>query len=102
MSHATTTGDAEVWKLRLYVAGQTPKSMAAFANLKRVCEEHLTGRYTIDVIDLTVTPTLARDDQIVAIPTLIRKLPQPIRRIIGDLSDTERTLIGLQLRPRPT
>ena len=102
MSHATTAGDAEVWELRLYVAGQTPKSMAAFANLKRVCEEHLTGRYTIDVIDLTVTPTLARDDQIVAIPTLIRKLPQPIRRIIGDLSDTERTLIGLQLRPRPT
>ena len=102
MSHTTTAGDAEVWELRLYVAGQTPKSMAAFANLKRVCEEHLTGRYTIDVIDLTVTPTLARDDQIVAIPTLIRKLPQPIRRIIGDLSDTERTLIGLQLRPRPT
>ena len=102
MSHTTAAGDAEVWELRLYVAGQTPKSMAAFANLKRVCEEHLTGRYTIDVIDLTVTPTLARDDQIVAIPTLIRKLPQPIRRIIGDLSDTERTLIGLQLRPRPT
>jgi len=94
-------GDADVWELRLYVAGQTPKSMAAFANLKRVCEEHLTGRYTIEVIDLTVTPKLARDDQIVAIPTLIRRLPQPIRRIIGDLSDTERTLIGLQLRPRP-
>jgi len=94
-------GDADVWELRLYVAGQTPKSMAAFANLKRVCEEHLTGHYTIEVIDLTVTPKLARDDQIVAIPTLIRRLPQPIRRIIGDLSDTERTLIGLQLRPRP-
>jgi circadian clock protein KaiB len=101
MSHAAMAGDADVWELRLYVAGQTPKSMAAFANLKRVCEEHLTGRYTIEVIDLTVTPKLARDDQIVAIPTLIRRLPQPIRRIIGDLSDTERTLIGLQLRPRP-
>lgn len=95
-----TAADPEFWELRLYVAGQTPKSITAFANLKRVCEEHLSGRYRIEMIDLTVTPKLARDDQIVAIPTLIRKLPEPIRRIIGDLSDTERTLIGLQLRPR--
>jgi circadian clock protein KaiB len=91
---------AEVWELRLYVAGQTPKSIAAFNNLKRLCEEHLAGRYKIEVIDLLINPKLARDDQILAIPTLVRKLPDPIRRIIGDLSDTERTLVGLQLRPR--
>jgi circadian clock protein KaiB len=88
-----------VWELRLYVAGQTPKSIAAFNNLKRLCEDHLPGRYKIEVIDLIKNPKLARDDQIVAIPTLVRKLPDPIRRIIGDLSDTERTLVGLQLRP---
>ena len=93
--------DATVaWELRLYVAGQTPKSIAAFNNLKRICEEHIAGRYRIEVIDLMVNPKLARDDQILAIPTLVRKLPDPIRRIIGDLSDTERTLVGLQLRPR--
>lgn len=91
---------AEVWELRLYVAGQTPKSITAFNNLKLLCEEHLAGRYRIEVIDLMVNPKLARDDQILAIPTLVRKLPDPIRRIIGDLSDTERTLVGLQLRPR--
>ncbi len=91
---------AAVWELRLYVAGQTPKSITAFSNLKRLCEEHLAGRYKIEVIDLLVNPKLARDDQILAIPTLVRKLPDPIRRIIGDLSDTERTLVGLQLRPR--
>ncbi|HEV7668963.1 MAG TPA: circadian clock KaiB family protein [Thermoanaerobaculia bacterium] len=91
---------AEVWELRLYVAGQTPKSIAAFNNLKRLCEEHLPGRYKIEVVDLLINPKLARDDQILAIPTLVRKLPDPIRRIIGDLSDTERTLVGLQLRPR--
>ncbi|HXU31900.1 MAG TPA: circadian clock KaiB family protein [Thermoanaerobaculia bacterium] len=91
-----------VWELRLYVAGQTPKSIAAFSNLKLLCEEHLAGRYRIEVIDLLVNPKLARDDQILAIPTLVRKLPDPIRRIIGDLSDTERTLVGLQLRPRRT
>jgi circadian clock protein KaiB len=90
---------AESWDLRLYVAGQTPKSIAAFNNLKRICEEHLQGRYHIEVIDLVKNPKLARDDQIVAIPTLVRKLPDPIRKIIGDLSDTERTLVGLQLRP---
>ena len=88
----------ETWNLRLYVAGQTAKSMTAFANLKKVCEEHLAGKYTIEVVDLLVNPQLARGDQIVAIPTLVRKLPEPIRRIIGDLSNTERVLVGLQLR----
>ena len=88
----------EVWQLRLYVAGQTPRSVAAFANLKRICEEHLAGEFDIEVIDLIENPRLAKDDQIVAIPTLVRKLPPPIRKIIGDLSDTERTLVGLQLR----
>jgi circadian clock protein KaiB len=86
------------WHLRLYVAGQTPKSVAAFANLKRICEEHLAGEFEIEVIDLIENPRLAKDDQIVAIPTLVRKLPEPVRKIIGDLSDTERTLVGLQLR----
>jgi circadian clock protein KaiB len=95
-------GEPEQWNLRLYVAGQTPKSLAAFANLKRVCEEHLAGQYTIEVIDLLVNPQLARGDQIVAIPTLVRKLPEPMRRIIGDLSNTERVLVGLQLRPGNT
>src|SRR5262245_41525096 len=91
--------NAEKWELRLYVAGQTPKSVAAFANLKRVCEEHLRGRYEIEVIDLLRNPKLAAGDQIVAIPTLVRKLPQPLRKIVGDLRDTERVLVGLQLRP---
>ena len=81
---------AEIWELRLYVAGQTAKSVTAFANLKRVCEEHLAGKYRIEVIDLAVHPQLVRGDQIIAIPTLVRKLPQPIRKIIGDLSYTER------------
>lgn len=90
--------EPKLWQLRLYVAGQTPKSVTAFANLKRICEEHLAGEYEIEVIDLIENPRLARDDQIVAIPTLVRKLPEPIRKIIGDLSDTERTLVGLQLR----
>ncbi len=90
----------EHWELRLYIAGQTPKSRTAFANLKKLCEEHLPGRYEIEVIDLLVNPQLARGDQIVAIPTLVRKLPEPLRKIIGDLSDTEKTLVGLQLRPR--
>jgi circadian clock protein KaiB len=92
--------DEEQWELRLYTAGQTPKSIAAFNNLKRICEEHMPGRYRIEVIDLLVNPRLAKEDQIVAIPTLVRKLPQPLRKIIGDLSDTERALVGLQLRPR--
>jgi len=84
--------------LRLYIAGQTPKSVAAFSNLKRICEEHLAGKFEIEVIDLIENPRLAKDDQIVAIPTLVRKLPEPIRKIIGDLSDREQTLVGLQLR----
>jgi len=86
------------WELRLYVAGQTPKSLAAFANLKKICEEHLAGQYHIEVIDLLKKPQLASGDQILAIPTLVRKLPSPIRKIIGDLSDTERVLVGLNLR----
>ena len=89
----------EIWALRLYIAGQTPKSIAAFANLKKICEAHLPGRYKIEVVDLLKQPQLAAGDQIVAIPTLVRKLPEPLRKIVGDLSNTERTLVGLQLRP---
>jgi circadian clock protein KaiB len=88
------------WDLRLYVAGPTPKSIAAFRNLEQLCEEHLAGRYRIEVIDLMKNPQLARGDQILAVPTLVRKLPVPIRKIIGNLSDTERVLVGLDLRPR--
>jgi len=91
----------KVWQLRLYVAGQTPKSLAAFANLKQICEDHLKGQYRIEVIDLVERPLLSRGDQIVAIPTLVRKLPVPVRKIIGDLSDTERVLVGLDLRAGP-
>jgi circadian clock protein KaiB len=90
--------EREYYNLRLYVAGQTPKSLQAFSNLKRICEEHLEGRYNIEVIDLLEHPQLAKGDQILAIPTLVRKLPEPIRKIIGDLSDTERLLVGLDLR----
>jgi len=90
----------EKWQLRLYVAGQTPKSIAAFANLKKLCEEHLKGQYTIEVVDLLENPKLAKGDQILAIPTLVRKLPPPLRKIIGDLSDTERVLVGLNLYPQ--
>src|SRR5262245_18010864 len=86
--------------LRLYVAGQTPKSVAAIANLQRLCEEHLAGQYRIEVVDLVSNPQLARSDQILAIPTLVRRLPVPIRKIIGDLSNSERVLVGLELRPR--
>ena len=89
----------EIYKLRLYVAGQTPKSIRAFANLNLLCEEHLKGRYQIEVIDLLENPQMARGDQIIAVPTLVRKLPLPFRKIIGDLSDTERVLIGLALQP---
>jgi circadian clock protein KaiB len=88
----------ETWQLRLYVAGQTPRSVAAFANLKKICEEHLSGRYDIEVVDLVKHPQLAAGDQILAIPTLVRKLPQPLRKIVGDLRDTERALVGLQIR----
>jgi circadian clock protein KaiB len=87
------------WELRLYVAGQTAKSITAFANLKKICEEHIPGKYHIEVVDLVKNPMLAKGDQILAIPTLVRKLPTPIRKILGDLSDTERVLVGLDLRP---
>jgi circadian clock protein KaiB len=88
------------YHLRLYVAGQTPKSIAAIANLKRVCEQHLADRYEIEVIDLLVNPKLAAGDQILAIPTLVRRLPPPLKRIIGDLSDTEKVLVGLDVQPK--
>ncbi|HQG31469.1 MAG TPA: circadian clock protein KaiB [Deltaproteobacteria bacterium] len=94
-----TKKNDEVWTLRLYVAGQTPKSVAAFANLKRICEEFLAGKYRIEVIDLLKNPQLAKGDQILAIPTLVRKLPEPVKKIIGDLSNTEKVLVGLDLRP---
>jgi circadian clock protein KaiB len=100
MSSRKDANGVEKWELRLYTAGQTPKSLAAIKNLKKVCEEHLAGRYEIEIVDLLKNPRLAKDDQIVAIPTLVRKLPDPVRKIIGDLSDTERALVGLQLRPR--
>jgi circadian clock protein KaiB len=92
-------GGVKIWELRLYVAGQTPKSMAAFSNLKELCEEHLQGQYRIEVIDLLESPLLAKGDQILAIPTLVRKLPEPIKKIIGDLSNKERVLVGLNLIP---
>ena len=92
------SGALKFWELRLYVAGQTPRSRAALAKLKRICETHLALRYSIEVIDLAVQPQLSRGDQILAVPTLVRKLPKPMRKIIGDLSDTERVLIGLDLR----
>lgn len=92
--------DQDLCELRLYVAGETPRSVAAIRNLQRICEEHLAGRYRIEVIDLLENPQLGRSDQILAIPTLVRKLPHPIRKIIGDLSKTERVLIGLGLQPR--
>ena len=94
------TGPARGWSLRLYVAGSNPRSMRACENLKVLCETHLAGEYEIEIIDLLENPSLARGDQIVAVPTLVRKLPEPVRRIIGDLSDTERVLVGLDLRPR--
>jgi circadian clock protein KaiB len=87
------------YNLRLYVAGQTPKSITALANLKTICEEHLAGRYRIEVIDLLQQPQLAAGDQILAVPTLVRRLPEPLKRIIGNLSDRERVLVGLDLRP---
>ena len=89
----------KLWHLRLYVAGETPKSLTAFSNLKRICEDHLKNHYRIEVIDLLAHPKLSEGDQILATPTLVRRLPQPMRKIIGDLSDTERVLVGLDLRP---
>lgn len=91
--------DPETYQLRLYVAGKSPKSVAAFANLQRICEEHLANRYRIEIVDLLENPRLAAGDQIVALPTLVRKLPPPIKKIIGDLSNTDRVLVGLDLRP---
>lgn len=99
MKEGQESENPDMWELRLYVAGQTPKSMTAFANLKKLCEEHLEGKYKIEVIDLLKNPQLAKGDQIFAIPTLVRKLPQPLKRVIGDLSNTERVLVGLDLRP---
>lgn len=97
----TESADAtETYNLRLYVAGQTPKSLTAIANLKRLCEDHLAGCYEVEVIDLLKTPQLAEGDQIVAVPTLVRRLPPPLKRIIGTLSDTERVLVGLDIRTR--
>jgi circadian clock protein KaiB len=90
----------ETYELRLYVAGQSPKAMRAIDNLRKICEEHLAGRYSIDVVDLVKNPALGRGDQILAVPTLVRRLPTPIKKIIGDLSNTERVLVGLDLRPR--
>ena len=92
----------DIWRLRLYVAGQTPKSLAAFANLRKICEEHLAGQYIIEVIDLLENPRLAQGDQILAVPTLVRRLPPPVKKIIGDLSNTEKVLVGLDLRPEKT
>jgi len=96
---AMSTPEPDVWDLRLYVAGKTAKSIAAFDNLSRLCAEHLNGKYRIEVVDLLLQPQLAKGDQIIAIPTLVRKIPPPIRKLIGDLSNVERTLVGLDLRP---
>ena len=95
---AKTDSAKEIWNLRLYVVDQTPKSITAIANLKKICEEHLAGKYRIEVIDLLRNPQLAKGDQIIAIPTLVRKLPQPVKKIIGDLANTERVLVGLDIR----
>ena len=97
---AAGDGPDPVYHLRLYLAGQSPKSVRAVENLRRVCEEHLPGRYTIELVDLLENPQLAKGDEIIAVPTLVRKLPPPLRRIIGDLSNTEKVLVGLQLRPQ--
>ncbi|MBI4786160.1 MAG: circadian clock protein KaiB [Chloroflexi bacterium] len=96
----TRQAKTQTWELRLYVAGQTPKSLAAIANLKKICEQHLAGRYRIEVIDVLEDRQSAREDGILAIPTLVRKLPRPARKIVGDLSDTKRVLLGLSLRPK--
>ena len=106
MNHQTTGNTSaqrsipDRWELRLYIAGQSPKSLAAISNLHRICEEHLADRYRVEVVDLLENPLLAEGDQIIAIPTLVRVLPEPIRKIIGDLSNTEKALVGLQLKPR--
>ena len=94
------SNDAGHYQLRLYVAGQTPRSLGAFTNLKKICDEHLKGRYELEIIDLLQKPQLARGDQILAVPTLVRRLPEPVKKIIGDLSNTERVLVGLDVRRR--
>ncbi len=99
LSDTPNTKEAKIWQLRLYVAGQTPKSLVAFANLKNICEEYLNGQYSIEIIDLSKQPHLAIEDNIVALPTLVRKLPEPIKKIIGDLSNTEKVLVGLHISP---
>lgn len=96
----STRASTKEWELRLYIAGKTPRAIRAFQNLERICEEHLAGQYRIEIIDLLETPKLAAGDQIVAVPTLVRKLPEPVRKIIGDLSNTERVLVGLDIRER--
>ncbi len=101
MTKQADEAGSQVWELRLYVAGQTPKCLTALANLKRICEEHLPGQYQLEVIDLLENPRLAREHQILAIPTLVRKLPEPLRKIIGDLSNKERVLIGLDVNLIP-
>src|SRR5262245_15031874 len=98
-SSAGVPASEELWELRLYIAGETGKSATAIANLQRICDEHLAGRYKIEVVDLLKNPRLARGDQIIAVPTLVRKLPDPVRKIVGDLSNVEKALVGLQLRP---
>lgn len=100
LSKGETAGSGSTWKLRLYVAGPTQKSLTAFANLKRICEERLKGIYEIEVVDLLKNPKLSQGDQIIAIPTLVRRLPPPVRKIIGDLSNTERVLVGLDIKPQ--
>ena len=98
VADGTEDADGQKYSLRLYVAGQTPKSIAAFSNLKRLCEQHLTGRYRIEVIDLTENPQLAVGDQIVALPTLVRKLPPPLKRVVGNLANDEKFLLGMDLK----
>lgn len=99
MTTSEQAGSDKPWVLRLYIAGQTPRAMTALVNLRQICETHLAGQYRIEVVDLLEQPQLAEGDQIIAVPTLIRRLPEPIRQVIGDLSDTARTLVGLDLRP---
>ncbi len=100
LKRITQKAPTATWQLRLYVAGQTAKSLQAFANLKRICEEHLPGEYHIEIVDLLENPQLAKGDQIFALPTLVRRLPEPMRKIIGDLSNTEKVLVGLDLKSR--
>lgn len=99
-ANKSTKKTEKEWELRLYVAGQTERSVKAFTNLKKICDEHLAGSYHIEIIDLLKKPQLARGDQIIAVPALVRKLPEPVRKIIGDLSNTEKVLVGLDLRER--